>query len=115
MDDEVMDALAHELAAACPPTDMPQGSVADLGGIWPRIQALKDALAVYDAAGTAVAFRDLLTFLIGDGNVFAPAAQTGAPQRAGINWSGLISVLQKLLPLILDAFGGGQPALALKK
>jgi hypothetical protein len=93
--------LASELEeSVAKATEAGSGRQAAPGGVISAVLALVAALRVGDVKAIAVALRDLLNVLLGDGGGTDINFQQAAI-AAGINWSRLIGILVRLLPLIL--------------
>lgn len=98
-------ALADELETALPPegAELDAAKQGATGGIIAKVLELIAALRAQDIKAIAVAVRDLLNILLGEvGNGGGISFQQQAA-AARFDWSKLIGVLLKLLPLLLGA------------
>lgn len=99
---EQYNALALELEGAIPEAHVDEARASSIGGAIGAVLALAAALKTGDLNKIMKALRDLINVLLGDDSTEVAAFATKAAAFK-IDWSRIIGVLQKLLPLILGA------------
>lgn len=96
-----MTEAAMDLALCLPAAEAEATQSRAMGGVFGSIYALYEALKAGDWEAAVVAVREILNAIIGDDGTTIQFQEQAAV--AGFDWRGILAILKRILPLILDS------------